>query len=126
MEESRTRVADCNGYLWGTLTPVYEKLRGVSWVYEDIYKSRVEKEVPFHNWSLLHNPHISDAAKAALMREWDEDSREVRIHGMFVPMGIQLAFNMRLLREIGKTVERNPMIGHIRFNEEGKPELVAA
>jgi len=121
MEESRTRVADCDGYLWGTLTPVYERLRGIPWIYHDIYLSREEKGIPFHNWSLLHNPYISDDVKTRLTREWDEDSREVRIHGMFVPMGIQLAFPMSMVRTMRDGVQKGES-AHLRFNEEGVVE----
>lgn len=124
MEECRVRVADCNGYLWGTLTPVYERLRGIPWIYHDVYLSREEKGIPFHNWSLLHNPHISEQIKANLMREWDEDSREVRIHGMFVPMGIQLAFPLSMIRTMRENVIK-PESGHLMFNEEGSVELVS-
>jgi phage terminase large subunit-like protein len=123
MEECRTRIADCNGYLWGTLTPVYEKLRGIPWVYHDVYLKREEKGIPFHNYSLLHNPHITEEVKASLMREWDEDSREVRIHGMFVPMGIQLAFPLSMIRTLREGITDGDS-GHLRFSEDGEVELV--
>lgn len=125
MEECFTRVLDCNGYIWGTLTPIYERLRGIPWVYHDVYLHREEKGIPFHNWSLLHNPYIADEVKARLADQWDEDSREVRIHGMFVPMGIQLAFPMSMIRTMREGVKPPISTGHLRFTEEGKVELAS-
>lgn len=123
MEECEARVVDCNGFLWGTLTPVYEKLRGIPWVYYDKYLPRDSKGIVFHNWSLLHNPFIPDEAKKRLMDSWDEDSREVRVHGSFVPMGIQLAFPTSVIRGLRDQVVP-PEEGFLSFDEEGKPGLV--
>jgi phage terminase large subunit-like protein len=121
-DECRARVIDSRGFIMGTLTPIYERLRGIPWLYYDLYLQRHKKNVEFHNWSLLHNPYIEEEAKQELISEWDEDQREVRINGAFMPMGVTLAFPGTLLKQIREDVA-DPVTGQIRFNEEGKPEL---
>jgi phage terminase large subunit-like protein len=98
--ECRTRLVDRHGYLLGTMTPIYERSKGISWVYEELYLDRSNKDIEFHNWSLLDNPYITEKAKKALMQEWNEDDIEARVYGMFVPMGVKLAFSGALIREI--------------------------
>jgi phage terminase large subunit-like protein len=117
--ECRTRLVDRHGYLLGTMTPIYERSKGISWVYEELYLDRNNKDIEFHNWSLLDNPYITDQAKKTLMKEWNEDDIEARVYGMFVPMGVKLAFSGALIREIEAGCVSG-IDGQIDMNEHGQ------
>ena len=117
--ECRTRLIDRHGFLLGTMTPIYERSKGLSWVYEDLYLPRGEKDIEFHNWTLLDNPYISEQAKSDLMKEWEEDDIEARVFGMFVPMGVKLAFSGSLIRDMESRCVKGDE-GDISMNERGE------
>lgn len=117
--ECRARLVDLEGYMLGTMTPIYDKSKGLSWIYEQLYLPREQKDIEFHNWSLFDNPFIPEAEKHKLIEEWDEDEVEARVYGMFVPMGVKLALPRSLIREIRASIEA-PQNGNIVYNEEGE------
>jgi hypothetical protein len=116
--ECRARLVDLEGYMLGTMTPIYEKSKGLSWIYEELYLPREQKGIQFHNWSLFDNPHIPENEKRKLIEEWDEDEIEARVYGMFVPMGVKLALPRELIRKIRGGIEA-PASGNITCDEEG-------
>ena len=121
--EVRTRLIDQHGYFIGTMTPIYEKSKGVSWVYEDLYIQKEAKNLEFHHWTLWDNPYITAEAKKELMSEWQEDEIEARVYGMFVPMGVKLAFSGDLIRKQELTCE-TPEEATLGLTPDGKVELV--
>ena len=116
--ECQARLADTNGYFIGTMTPIYDKTKGIPWIYEDLYLRRDDKDLEFHTWSLLDNPYVDEAAKARLMREWDEDEIEARVYGAFVPMGVKLALPSTVMREI-RTQLKEYVSGSLELLEDG-------
>jgi phage terminase large subunit-like protein len=120
--ECRARVMDKHGYVVGTLTPVYEKSRGIPWLYYDLYMNRQVRGLEFHNWSIFHNPYISEEAKEAFVQETDPDELEIRAYGMFVPMGVKLAFEHGLIREMREQTQE-PEHVEMYLNEKGEIEV---
>jgi len=102
--ECTARLVDRNGYFLGTMTPIFDKRKGVPWIWEDLYLMREEKGIVFHEWSMLDNPHLSQEAKERMMREWDEDELEARIYGRFTPIGVTLAWSPRLMQRIKEDI----------------------
>jgi phage terminase large subunit-like protein len=121
--ECYTRTADREGRISITFTPVYDRSRGLSWIYEDLYLKADELGASFHNWSIFDNPHLSDGSKAELMRAWDEDERDVRAFGMFTPMGVRPALDRALIREAELSVE-TPRSCYLQVAEHGEVELI--
>ena len=117
-QECRQRLTDRDGFMLGTMTPIYERSRGISWVYEELYLPRREKGIEFHNWSLLDNPYIPPEAKQRLLEEYGEDELDARVYGMFVPIGVKLAFPGSLIREMEQDVE-DPELGELFVDEQG-------
>ena len=128
-EESRTRLVDKDGYFLLTFTPVYDKKRGVSWAYKELYQPRLAKGVGCYQWSMLDNPYLPEAAKKRLIEEMDEDDKEVRVHGRFVPAGVSLAFGNKLQRQLEEKRELThftPYDGFFVPSEDprGKPRFI--
>ncbi len=120
--ECYARTIDYGGRIAGTFTPVYDRKRGISWIFDELY-NKPEKNVSWHNWSLFDNPHLSENAKAELINEWEEDERDVRAYGMFTPMGVKPAMARDLLAEAEKSVIA-PREGYFMFNKNGTTEFV--
>ena len=117
--ECQARLADTNGYFIGTMTPIYDKSKGIPWIYEDLYLRRDDKDLEFHTWSLLDNPYVEEAAKKRMMREWDEDEIEARVYGAFVPMGVKLALPNTVMREIRSQLKSH-ISGSLELMESGE------
>lgn len=114
--ECTARLADFNGYLTGTMTPLDD--RGVPWIYEDLYLQRESRNISFHQWSMFDNPHIPRDAKDRLMAMWDEDEIEARAYGAFVPIGQKLAFSHKMIRDLRAGV-KTPEVGTLLIEKEG-------
>jgi len=117
--ECQARLADTNGYFIGTMTPIYDKTKGIPWIYEDLYLQREDKGLEFHTWSLLDNPYVEEDAKRRMMREWDEDEIEARVYGAFVPMGVKLALPSSVMRKIREELS-SPITGMLEMEENGE------
>lgn len=113
--ECTARLADYNGYLVGTMTPLDDK--GVPWIYEDLYIQREERNISFHQWSMFDNPHIPRASKDRLIEMWDEDEVEARAYGAFVPVGQKLAFSHNLMRAMRETIKA-PIKGRLTMSKD--------
>tara|TARA_B100001250_G_scaffold200338_1_gene171773 strand:- start:446 stop:1483 length:1038 start_codon:yes stop_codon:yes gene_type:complete len=114
--ECTARLADFNGYLVGTMTPLDDK--GVPWIYEDLYIQRKQRNIAFHQWSMFDNPHIPRVSKDRLIEMWDEDEIEARAYGAFVPIGQKLAFSHSLIRDMRQTITA-PQTGLLSMNDQG-------
>ena len=121
--ECYARTIDREGRLSITFTPVYDRLRGLSWIYEDLYLKSEEKGASFHNWALFDNPHLSEGAKSEILNAWDEDERDVRAFGIFTPMGVKPALDRALIRQAEDMVEQ-PESKYLQLSEQGEVELV--
>jgi len=125
--ECMARLADFHGKFLGTMTPVFDEKRGgIPWIYEELFLHQRSKGITFHRWSMLDNPYIPQDAKDRLLQQWDEDEIEARVHGMFVPMGVKLAFSSKLLREMRSLVCKPVMKGHLAMDEAGAVTCEAA
>lgn len=119
--ECTARLADLNGYMTGTMTPLED--RGVPWIYEELYLPRDKKGIDFHQWSMLDNPHLASEGRDRLMRQWDEDEIEARVYGSWVPIGHKLAFDNKLIRGLREWIKA-PEIGSIYMDERGRVEFL--
>lgn len=82
-QECVMRTLDCNGYIWGAMTP----LKGLTWVYNDIYlNERNDPEV----WSIAisweDNPYLEKDVVARMVATMTEEELESRREGRFVAM----------------------------------------
>lgn len=79
-DECRMRVLDRCGDIFGTMTP----LKGLSWVYEDIYLNKgMNKEVWHISMEWADNPYLSVDEVELLSATMDEDSLQSRRYGRF-------------------------------------------
>ena len=126
--ECVARLADTNGYFIGTMTPIYDEMagKGIPWIYEDLYLVRDSKNISFHQWSMLDNPYIPQEAKDRLMGQWDEDEVDARVYGMFVPIGVKLAFPTKLIRSFKPDIVEPDHKSQLMYDEEGNIILEAA
>lgn len=81
-KESLMRTIDRAGHVFGTLTPV----KGLTWIYKDIYKKRDVRNIFVFGWSMDDNPYISDKEKGAILAGLTEDERNIRQKGQFVAL----------------------------------------
>ena len=126
--ECVARLADTNGYFTGTMTPIYDEKagKGIPWIYEDLYLVRESKGINFHRWSMLENPYIPQEAKDRLLNQWDEDEVDARVYGMFVPIGVKLAFPTKLIRSFKQDIVDPEEKAQLMYDEEGNILLEAA
>lgn len=78
--ECKMRVLDRKGDIWGTMTP----LKGLSWVYEEIYRNQGEDPEVWHEhieWA--DNPFLDADEVRALTASMDEDTLASRRYGRF-------------------------------------------
>lgn len=78
-EECRMRVFDKCGDIWGTMTP----LKGLTWVYEQIYRNSEDDEVWHICMEWADNPFLSKKEIARLSSALTKDSIESRRYGHF-------------------------------------------
>jgi len=97
--ECYARTIDYEGYMLITMTPIYDRIHGISWMYQDLYVPRKDKSIAFFNWSIFDNPYLSDKAKKDIISQWDEDELDVRAYGAFTPIGMRLAFKREVIRQ---------------------------
>ena len=98
--ELYARTIDREGQIIGTCTPVFDRIHGIPWIFQDLYVPREQKGIDFFSWSLFHNPHLPETAKQALVAQWDADEMDARAYGMFTPLGMKLAFDRDLIRAL--------------------------
>ena len=118
-DECLARLADFNGYMLGTMTPLED--RGLPWIYEDLYVPRADKGIEFWQWSMLDNPYISDAAKRRLMRQWggeDEAIVAARNYGAIEHTSQRMAFNHQLVRRLRDNITP-PEHGELELTGDG-------
>lgn len=85
-----------------SFTPVYNPAVGISWIHKDLYAKRADiPQLSFHFWTLFDVPDhiIPDAEKEDLAASYDEDERDVRVLGMFTPVGMVLGFDRKIIGE---------------------------
>jgi len=122
-DECKARLTDYAGRFLGTMTPIFEEKKGIPWIFEDLYQLRHEKGIEFFRWSMLDNPFLPAEAKADYIRGLNEDEVAARVHGLFVPMGVKLAFRAKLLNAMQGNIEM-PVEGDLMVNGEGQVEFV--
>ncbi len=79
-DECRMRVVDRKGELWGTMTP----LKGLTWVYDEIYLNSSQDEEIWHEhveWA--DNPFLDSEEVKNLSKCMDEESLSSRRYGRF-------------------------------------------
>ena len=118
-QECYARTIDRAGRITGTFTPVYDKRKGLSWIYDELYLQREEKGVHFHNWSIFDNPHLSKSAVDELVSQWADDEKDVRAFGVFTPMGVRPAIPVKLIRKLREKVA-SPQLGYLQMDEDGE------
>jgi len=121
--ECKARLTDYGGYFLGTMTPVFDEKKGIPWIYEKLYKTRRRRGIHFYRWSMLDNPFIPQAYKERYIRSLDEDEVAGRVHGLFVAMGVKLAFRPALLDKIREGIQV-PRRGHLTYSEDGQLEFM--
>ena len=85
-----------------TFTPIYNPRVGISWIQTDLYARRHSiSGVSFHFWTLHDVPEyiISEEGKEEVISGYEPDEREVRVLGLFTPVGMQLAFSRSLIAQ---------------------------
>lgn len=97
--ECRARLIDYDGYFIGTMTPIFDKVKGIPWV-RQLWLNRSNDHHEWHSWSLLDNPHLAPEAKERLLQEWSDEEIEARVYGAFIPIGLSMAFDNKLLRTL--------------------------
>ncbi len=83
-EECRMRILDRNGHLFGTMTP----LKGLSWVYEEIYLNKHHSDevwCEFMEWS--DNPYLSQKEVQLMSESMSQEALESRRYGRFTQNG---------------------------------------
>ncbi len=79
-EECKMRVLDKVGDLYGTMTP----LKGLTWVYHDIYlNEREDPEVYYVNMSWEDNPFLEPTEVKSLQKSMPDDVLATRCYGQF-------------------------------------------
>ena len=82
-QECVMRTLDCNGYIWGTMTP----LKGLTWVYDLIYlNERDDPEVWYIAMSWEDNPYLPAEEVKRLTLTLTDEELEARRHGRFVAL----------------------------------------
>lgn len=122
--ECMARLVDLHGWFHAAATPIFDLQggKGIPWVFEELYLKREQRNIEFHQWSMLDNPNLSEAAKQDLMSQWDEDEIEARVYGAFVPLGVRLAVPTKTIRALREFC-RKPHLGTLTMSEDGKPEF---
>jgi phage terminase large subunit-like protein len=81
--ECLMRTLDCQGEIWGTMTP----LKGLTWVYEDIYLNYGnDPEAWYIAISWEDNPYLSESERQRMLSNLTEEEIEARRHGKFVAL----------------------------------------
>ena len=60
------------------------------------------------------------------MDQWDEDEIDARVYGMFVPIGVKLAFPTKLIRSFKQDIVDPDDKSQLMCDEEGNIILDAA
>lgn len=82
-KESKMRVIDRRGDIWGTMTP----LMGLTWVYDQIYlNEQQDPEIWCGSMQWSDNPWLSAAEIASLESTMSDEEREARQFGRFVAL----------------------------------------
>ena len=79
--ESKMRVIDKNGDIFGTMTP----LKGLTWIYNEIYlNERNDSEVWYENMSWQDNPFLNQTEVQKLKSQMSKRELESRCDGKFI------------------------------------------
>ena len=84
--ENLMRLVDVGGSWWITMTPV----EGMTWVYQDLYEpwtKGLRFDIDVIRVDMSDNPYLNAEEKLILLGFLNEDEREKREHGTFVPRG---------------------------------------
>ena len=82
-QECQMRTLDCQGNIWGTMTP----LKGLTWVYDTIYlNEQDDPEVWYIAMSWEDNPYLSQEEIKRLTLTLTDEELEARKHGRFVAL----------------------------------------
>lgn len=104
VKEQKMRLADRNGELIRTMTP----LNGITYTYEDVIeRAHKDKEVAFWFFDGKYNPYISQEARERILAQFPDKEREVREKGTFLNLTSGMAYysfseNNVIKREIFK------------------------
>ena len=61
-----------------------------------------------------------------MLNQWDEDEVDARVYGMFVPIGVKLAFPTKLIRSFKQDIVDPEEKAQLMYDEEGNILLEAA
>ena len=79
--ESKMRVIDKNGDIFGTMTP----LKGLTWIYNEIYlNDRNDDEIWYENMSWQDNPFLNQTEVQKLKSQMSQRELESRCDGKFI------------------------------------------
>ena len=82
-QECVMRTLDCDGYIWGTMTP----LKGLTWVYNTIYLNEGnDPEVWYVTMSWEDNPYLPPDVVKRMEESMTEEELESRREGRFVAL----------------------------------------
>ena len=84
--ENLIRLIDVGGSWWITMTPV----EGMTWVYKELYEpwqTGTRHDIDVIKVDMSDNPYLELEEKMSILAFLDEDDREKREHGTFVPKG---------------------------------------
>lgn len=119
-DECYARTIDFEGQIIGTCTPIFSRIHGIPWIFQDLYVPRERKGIDFFTWSLFHNPYLSDRSKAALVERWDQDEIDARAYGMFTPTGMNLAFGREVIKKLRQQEDTPHRVGWPRRDANGR------
>lgn len=80
--ENMMRLVDTGGALWMTMTP----LKGMTWVYSDIYEKAPNSMIDAFVMDIMDNPHLAKADIDDILSTFPQDEIDARAHGRFIKL----------------------------------------
>lgn len=80
--ENMMRLVDTGGSCWITMTP----LKGMTWVFEDIYEKAPSKLVDSFTVDITDNPHLDPQDIEDILSTFPPDELDARMHGRFIKL----------------------------------------
>lgn len=80
-DENMMRTVDAGGSMMLTMTPI----KGLTWVYDEIYEAGNPDYVYYEVATIYDNPHLNQDEIKIIEQTMHPDEREVRLEGRFIP-----------------------------------------
>jgi phage terminase large subunit-like protein len=91
-KECSFRLLDRRGNEWCAETPTM----GMSWTFDFIWElSGVDKDIEVFNFDTYWNSHIPREELERIERQWDEETKQMRLHGKFIQLSGLIFKNYR-------------------------------